>query len=763
MNFLAAALYAVAASVILAIAAGFHGNGLNPNSAALALAGGSAIGIFGWVFRRQSPRLPPLTGWSIAALVCFGLFACRAFLWLIFREGDEVRVLSPNNLGDMSLHLTFIHYLANGAAFWPDSPIFSAGKLTYSVGADLFNALLALVGVDVLRGLIWTGLLGAFATVVALVRWGGAFTLMGFLCNGGFAAFAIFFSAKDVAIFQDWQAPWAWKNFALSILVTQRGFLFALPAGLLLLTSWRTRFLQDGAGWRMPFAGELLLYAALPAFHLHSFLALSFILGALLITREVERKRIIALIAAAFFPATALCYLTLGMFKSNAAPPVGHSPENVTAPLVDVLGWQPGWMVNDAHTAELWEDIARTIEVASALPAHGKFFVFWFGNFGIIPLLLVPAMVALLRPVLPRGPSMGQAWAVFIGVLVITPLLGLWNGYQQSSISTLLAGGDGSLEWRSAVIPTLAAVLLAAAVHFRRLTPERPLLVRSLFAIAGILFLDFVFAIFRSLDSRFPLLPANAVPLILATAGFIVFLTRARGAHAPWSSFMAVPALFLFFVCCNIRFANWDWDNTKLMLWAWLIFFPALWEILLSRWRPAVQACVCIVLFFSGFVSLLGGIGRAHRGYPITKVSLTDGVAHGVRGIPISETFACEPTYNHPLLLAGRKVVMGYDGHLGSHGIDYLAIEADLHALMLGAPDWRERAARLDVRYLFFGAGERAKWPDSLEPWQQSATVVASGEWGEIFDLRSASAVITPDRPTPRLAPPRLRLPSVPR
>ena len=62
------------------------------------------------------------------------IFSFRAFLWLIFRDGDELRVLSPNNLGDMSLHLTFIRYFANGAPFWPDSPIFSAGKLTYAAG-----------------------------------------------------------------------------------------------------------------------------------------------------------------------------------------------------------------------------------------------------------------------------------------------------------------------------------------------------------------------------------------------------------------------------------------------------------------------------------------------------------------------------------------------------------------------------------------------------------------------------------------------------
>jgi len=62
--------------------------------------------------------------------------------------GDAIKVLSPNNLGDLSLHLTYIRYLANGAAFWPDNPIFASGPLTYPVGIDLFDSLLKLIGVE---------------------------------------------------------------------------------------------------------------------------------------------------------------------------------------------------------------------------------------------------------------------------------------------------------------------------------------------------------------------------------------------------------------------------------------------------------------------------------------------------------------------------------------------------------------------------------------------------------------------------------------
>ena len=60
-------------------------------------------------------------------------------------------------------------------------------------------------------------------------------------------------------------------------------------AGLLLLASWRTRFLRDGSGERLPIWGEVLLYASMPVFHLHTFLALSFVLACWFIGSKMRR------------------------------------------------------------------------------------------------------------------------------------------------------------------------------------------------------------------------------------------------------------------------------------------------------------------------------------------------------------------------------------------------------------------------------------------------------------------------------------------
>ena len=71
--------------------------------------------------------------------------------------------------------------------------------------------------------------------------------------------------------------------------------LFALPAGLLLLASWRTRFFAAGDdGWRLPRWGEVLLYASMPVFHLHTFIFLSLMLGSWFVLHASARRGVAA-------------------------------------------------------------------------------------------------------------------------------------------------------------------------------------------------------------------------------------------------------------------------------------------------------------------------------------------------------------------------------------------------------------------------------------------------------------------------------------
>ena len=152
---------------------------------------------------------------------------------------NHYKIQSPNNLGDLSLHISYMKYFANGVPLWPDNPIHVFSKLRYPAGVDLFDALLLLQHIDLVRALVWTGLLGSAATFYGFYRWGGPFGVAGFLFNGGLAGFE-FFRRYEFADYQGERI--AWKSIPLTMFVTQRGLLYAIPAGLLLLLHWRRKY-----------------------------------------------------------------------------------------------------------------------------------------------------------------------------------------------------------------------------------------------------------------------------------------------------------------------------------------------------------------------------------------------------------------------------------------------------------------------------------------------------------------------------------------
>ena len=45
-----------------------------------------------------------------------------------------------------------------------------------------------------------------------------------------------------------------------------------------------------------------------------------------------------------------------------------------------------------------------------------------------------------------------------------------------------------------------------------------------------------------------------------------------------------IPAVALFVFACLVKTAPWEWDNIKLIIWAYLIVLPFLWSEVISRW-----------------------------------------------------------------------------------------------------------------------------------------------------------------------------------
>ncbi|HXX42932.1 MAG TPA: hypothetical protein VEI58_11790, partial [Chthoniobacterales bacterium] len=423
-------------------------------------------------------------------------------------------------------------------------------------------------------------LLGSIATWFAFHRWGGTFAVAAFLFNGGLAGFKYLANRN----FSDYQgAPdIAWKSIPLSMFVTQRGLLYAIPAGLLLLWHWREKFWGNNAPDRnagpVPFWIELSIYASMPLFHVHTFLALSGVLVCFAVFGDATmRKQTAVLIGSAFLPATFLVWLITDRFHAGS-----------------VFEWHPGWVQRDGEFA-------------------APMVLFWFKNFGLwIPLVLTFVALCL---------------------------------------------------WR-----------------------------------------------FSKTNWRFGERPPEAMAFLL-------------------------PAIAIFAFAYFVKTAPWGWDNLKLMVWSYFLMLPFFWNQLIKAWPISVRVVALIALFGSGFVSLFGGLAAGHPGFGFADRAEVDGVGNAVAKLPVEARFAAFPTYNHSLLLQGRKVVLGYPGHLWTEGFDYSQTSQKLTQLMNGASNWQEIAQRLQVRYIFWGREETANYSSSSRPWEKTLVQVAGGGWGAIYDL----------------------------
>jgi hypothetical protein len=247
--------------------------------------------------------------------------------------------------------------------WWPTSPILAGDPLRYPPGSDLFNSLLVVAGEPTVRGLLWCGLGGAALTGYALWRWGWAMGLAALLFNGGLAGKVLLHGGDPDAVSE-------WKNIFLTLFVTQRGFLFALPAGLLLLVAWREENFGAAKKVILPLPVQALLLAAMPLFSIHSALYLGVAMTGVALICSASRVRMVKLALMAW-PVMAF----LGWLVATGA----GGPSAIHA-----LGWNVGWMTDGTV-------------------------LFWFWNFGLSLPLCVLLGLRLCPPFFSCGTGAGEA------------------------------------------------------------------------------------------------------------------------------------------------------------------------------------------------------------------------------------------------------------------------------------------------------------------------------------------------------------------
>src|SRR3989338_8962657 len=98
MRWIIAYLAGIAGSVVSAVLMAFLFKGLNKGIAIVSLLIGLAICFYIFKYKEQfsiSLEKKKFGFWSIFTIVVFILFSLKAYLWLIYRVSDSMRISSP--------------------------------------------------------------------------------------------------------------------------------------------------------------------------------------------------------------------------------------------------------------------------------------------------------------------------------------------------------------------------------------------------------------------------------------------------------------------------------------------------------------------------------------------------------------------------------------------------------------------------------------------------------------------------------------------
>ncbi len=194
-----------------------------------------------------------------------------------------------------------------------------------------------------------------------------------------------------------------------------------------------------------------------------------------------------------------------------------------------------------------------------------------------------------------------------------------------------------------------------------------------------------------------------------------------------------LPFTLCFFVPNLIKFAPWIWDNIKILFYWWIASAPIVALLLAELWKGSVTNRVIAVGLFAlltlaGALDVFALLTRQGEYQEFDR----DGIAFAEiikQQTPPRAMILHAPVHNTPLFLAGRRSLMGYPGHIWTHGIDSGARENDIKKMYHGSPDARALLEKYRVDYVVVDPQERSVMPVNDVFFKQFPEVATVGEY----------------------------------
>ena len=197
--------------------------------------------------------------------------------------------------------------------------------------------------------------------------------------------------------------------------------------------------------------------------------------------------------------------------------------------------------------------------------------------------------------------------------------------------------------------------------------------------------------------------------------------------------FFYLPFTLCFIIPNIAKLAPWIWDNVKILFYWWLASAPIV-ALLLARlwegktWHRWLAASLFIVLTLAGALDVFALMTRQgeYQEFDRDGINFAEMIKQQT---PPRATILHAPVHNTPVFLSGRRSLMGYPGHIWTHGLDYGPRETEIKRIYAGAPDAESLLAKYGVDYVVIDPQEHSLMTVNAAFFSRYPEVGSTGEY----------------------------------
>jgi hypothetical protein len=623
--------------------------------------------------------------------------AILAVLFLVFRRAIYFKDGAMytgilNNWGDLPFHLADICRFAFGGNIPPEDPTFAGANFTYPFMSDLVAAMFVKAGArldyaivlqDIILAFALVGLFAEFSFQLTKRHGAALLSTLLILLNGGLGwtmlagdvqnnekglVDVLLHLSHDYTVITD--TTWRWGNSVTSLLVTQRSILMGMPLAMVLLIElWKAVSLWAKERANGEAAGE-------PAIARKKKQA-----PAGENSRPRQYKRMIgAGMVAGLLPLVHVHSFIVAMTVAGCLCLIFRSWGEWAAffAVVIVLALpQVGWLYLEAPTHYKgffafevgWDHW------------HDNILWFWFKNTGLFIPLLILALVWRIKK--PRKAS--AAGATPPGVLQTVKCEQCQGENETSSVTCRVCGAPLNVNYLVSGAAGRKGAKVRGPAGFEKPAPS---------------------------SSR-----VQSKPDRLLSKTQLLY-------YVPFAVCFVAPNLF--------KFAPWIWDNIKILIYWYIASCPLVALLLLRLWRGnALIKAGTVVVFISMVLAGSLDIFRVASGY--SEFLELDSSQLGIGRLIEKDTapgalILHAAVHNNPVAITGRRTLLGYPGHVWSHGIDLGHRQDDIKQIYAGGPAANSLIAEYGIDYALVGRQERDEMKVNDAFFKQFRLVGGAGE-----------------------------------